>query len=1056
MTRIRSCGRRAAAALLAFLLLATLFPASAFAAETEKQTVRVGYYPVTEYQDKDADGNYWGFGYDYYIQIQKYTGWEYEFVETSYADCMEQLAAGEIDIISGVIPTDARREQMLFSNYSISNTQSKLYARMSDNECFYEGYESFDGKTVAVMRGTLLTDLDDYQEKHHFTMTARAFDTLEQMEQALESGEVDLLYATSISETSATKIVARFHKISLYYGVSKAKPELLEELDGALQMIIDNNPNFYTQMSDKYMVSGANAFASFTEEEYAYTQSGTPVYVIMNPNWAPVSWYDEAAGAYRGIAADILDEISAYSGLQFVFCTDVEFRALMEKDPDAANDVLAILADDNTWAGRQNVMLSNRFVDASVVMVSKRGTHQTENAERIALPENFYISWKIAPTLPAEAITYYPTVEECLKAINAGRADVTYLNELVSTYYLSTLEFSDLYASTKSGYDENLAFALNADTDKPLMGVINKSLLAIGDAELSQIVMQDSAATERVTLAGLFYANPVTFLLVTVLIMLILGAAIIAAVLMRSKRRRLAAELEREQENAAARTEFFMMISHELRTPLNAIVGYLDMAAGLCAENGPEKEYLRRSKGAANQLTEVAEDMLDYTRIASSTAEIHTAPFDLKSVVHHVKETATLDAEKHGIRFQFKVSDIDHEFVIGDRLRVTQIMQNLLSNSVKFTPAGGAVEAELSETAREDGGLEIRFTARDTGKGMSPEFLGKVCAPFNQSDPSYSRTHGGLGLGLFLTKYYLDAMHGRLEVESELEKGSTFTVCIPLAKASGEQLVGEDVDYSHVWVLIGGADTQANQSLKDLLKRLKMKCDAVDSAKLVLRRAQSRLSAGYPYALCVLDENLLEEDGALISELGALEQAPKVFIMTDGEQRPATTGAVCRVLSKPIFQSALFDAVMSSFGGYEHEEKYRFPDYSGLHAMIVEDNAVNADILSNILKKMKLKTTICENGQAAVDVFAQNPAHTFDIFFMDIQMPVLNGYAATERIRACAASGGEAVPIVAVSANAFPEDIEMSMRAGMNEHLSKPVAVSRIGAVVEQYCRREK
>lgn len=560
--------------------------AAVFAAEPEKQTVRVGYYPVMEYQDKDADGNYWGFGYDYYIQIQKYTGWEYEFVETSYADCMEQLAAGEIDIISGVIPTDARREQMLFSDYSISNTQSKLYARMSDNEGFYEGYESFDGKTVAVMRGTLLTDLDDYQEKHHFTMTARAYDTLEQMEQALESGEVDLLYATSISETSATKIVARFHKISLYYGVSKAKPELLEELDGALQMIIDNNPNFYTQMSDKYMVSGANAFASFTEEEYAYTQSGTPVYVIMNPNWAPVSWYDEAAGAYRGIAADILDEISSYSGLQFVFCTDVEFRALMEKAPDVANDVLAILADDNTWAGRQNVMLSNRFVDASVVMVSKRGTHQTENAERIALPENFYISWKIAPTLPAEAITYYPTVEDCLKAINAGRADVTYLNELVSTYYLSTLEFSDLYASTKSGYDENLAFALNADTDKPLMGVINKSLLAIGDAELSQIVMQDSAATERVTLAGLFYANPVTFLLVTVLIMLILGAAIIAAVLMWSKRRRLAVELEREQENAAARTESFMMISHELRTPLNAIVGYLDMAAVLCAPAG--------------------------------------------------------------------------------------------------------------------------------------------------------------------------------------------------------------------------------------------------------------------------------------------------------------------------------------------------------------------------------------------------------------------------------------------------------------------------------------
>jgi len=1045
---------RAMVAFLAFVLcLPLLLSQKTYATDTEEEkTVRIGYYPVENFQGHSEDGSYSGYGYDYYMQIQKYTRWNYEFVEASYADCLKMLASGKIDIVSGLVETPARSEQMLFSKHFISDMQNELYA-LADAPLYYEDYEEFNGCKVAILKGSLHTEIDAYCAEHDFQVDIVEYDSMTDMQAALASGEVDMMFTASVSSDSNTKIVARMDKIPLYYGVSKSRPDILEELDDALQKIVDNNPNFYTQMSEKYMVSGSNAAATFTKDELEYIKSGQEVYVIMNAYWAPISWYDSETGTFRGIVVDVLDKIKEYCGLKFVYYTEDEFNALVVEHPEMENNVLAILADDNTWAVNQNVFMTNHIVDASVVMVTKRSTHQTQSTEdmRIALPYRFYISWCMRNDFPEEQVTYYDTVEDCLRAINEGKADATFVNELVATYYLSMLEYSNLFATANSAYDENLAFAVYKDSDQPLLGIIDKSLLCIDSKDMKQIVITNSIAEQRASLKGLVYSNPALF----VIMALLMVSIIFTAYVMHARRVRVSKELGKDAETSAARTEFFMMISHELRTPLNAVVGYLNLAAEQCKGNGLETEYLNRSRQAAKQLSRIAEDMLDYTQIASNSTNLKNEIFDLKNTIWDLEQNISVEAEKKGVDFEFTLHDVEHEYVVGDNLRLLQIMQNILSNAVKFTDKGGHVKADVTQQKTEEGNLEFIFKAEDTGRGMSEEYLEKVCAPFQQDDKAYSRTHGGLGLGLYLTKYYLDAMGGRMEVTSALGQGSCFIIYLPLKLASTSQVVEEKVDLSYVRVMIGGIDEEENKQLKTTLKRFGIKSDIQTEGDKLIKRILSRSTGDYAYSLCLLDEKLLDTDTNLLKTISELNMSPKIFVLTASTKQQemlSEKSEISHVLYKPIFQSVLLNAILEEFGEYKVDDK-NIPeeDFEGIRVMIVEDNKINSDILMRILKRANIEVDLYENGSEAVEAFNASKAGTYKVILMDIQMPVMNGYEATMAIRSGNHPEAKDIPIIAVSANAFPEDIEKSLKCGMNEHLSKPIKTKQLYQTIRKH-----
>lgn len=1029
-------------------------------AQEAPETIRIGYYPSSRFQEVNQYGEYCGFGYDYYMQIQKYTGWKYEYVEGRYSECVDKLRTGEIDILAGIIATKGREEQMLFSNYSIGSTQNELYARNDDSKLFYEDYKEFDGHTVGIMEGVLAEDLDEYCKQHEFTLNRVYYDSQKSLEQALMNHEIDIIYSTSVSNETNTKVIARFRQVPLYYAVTKDRPDLLQQLNNALEQITNNNPDFYTKLSEKYMTSGQNVAATFTKEEMAYIQSGRPVWAILNDDWAPISWKDKSTGRYRGICVDILNEVSTYSGLKFQLCNQSEFEQMAQQDPEMRHHVVAVLADDNAWAAKQGVYMTNHILDSTVVMVAGRNSMHSEdrNNLRVALPRGFYISWILERALPPEQVTYYDTVQECLDAINMKQADATYINELVASYYLSILEYHNLLASTDSGYDENLSFAVNSESAQPLLGILDKSLIGVGNAEMNRIALRNSIAEEKLSWKGLFYSNPILFsgVLTGIIAALFLGIAI--TMISMEKRRQTAEQLLHQQEVSDARTRFFMMISHELRTPLNAVIGYLTLAEQ--AENAADvPSYLTRSRKAAIQLEAIANDMLDYSNIAQAQAELHPEIFDLKEVVRGVQQIMAIEAEKKSIQFSFQADSIMHEFVVGDKMRLTQIFLNILDNSIKFTPNGGRVEASLAQKEEKDGMLELEFSAKDTGIGMTEEFQQKLCAPFEQSNAAYSRKHGGLGLGLFLTKYFLNAMNGTFEVASELEKGTTVIVRVPVKRAASKDILDQEMDFSNIRALIAGKSSEENEQLKSVLKRLKIKCDLVETSEKVLRRLQSRAATAYAYRLCVLDESLIAENPELVMKIRELELGevrPYLFICQQEALSEGWTEAdqIRRVLQKPLFQSDIFNAVIEEFGGYKvkADESPIQADFTGFHTMIVEDNAINADILRRVLAKTQMEVSICENGRLAVDEFCTNP-DKYQMILMDIQMPVMNGYEAAAAIRSCGLEQGQKIPIIAVSANAFPEDVEKSMKSGMNMHLSKPIDSKILFRTMERFLK---
>ncbi len=498
-----------------------------------------------------------------------------------------------------------------------------------------------------------------------------------------------------------------------------------------------------------------------------------------------------------------------------------------------------------------------------------------------------------------------------------------------------------------------------------------------------------------------------------------------------------------------AQSEFFMLISHEVRTPLNAISGYLNLDMEEHKKNNWNTEYLNKTFTAVNQLTNIADEMLEYTKIKTGAVELKKDIFKLDAIINRVKQTIELEAGVKHIDFTINIENIIYQYIIGDQLRIELIIQHLLDNAVKFTQPGGIVKAVLKEHISDDNELFLEFSCSDTGKGMSKEFCNQICAPFNQSDKSYSRIHGGLGIGLYLSRYYIEAMNGSFNVESTLGEGSSFSISMQVDIPDRKYITDSKMSCKAVRAVIYCSEENRADKIKEILKSLKIKSDIITDADKAVKRIKSRAGGEYAYSLCVIDTD--DEDGLMdfLSQVKAVSQDIVIFTYADKELDSAL---IDRKINRLFAQSELFNAVIDSFGLQSEEDVYEAETFTGINAMIVEDNNINADILIHILNDIGITSKVFENGKLAVEEFEKTVTGTYQIIFMDIQMPVMNGYEATKKIRLCDREDGKNIPIVAVSANAFDTDIAASIAAGMNEHLAKPVNLVKIAGVVKKYC----
>ncbi|MBQ8072229.1 MAG: response regulator [Clostridia bacterium] len=502
------------------------------------------------------------------------------------------------------------------------------------------------------------------------------------------------------------------------------------------------------------------------------------------------------------------------------------------------------------------------------------------------------------------------------------------------------------------------------------------------------------------------------------------------------------------EEASKAKTAFLSNMSHEIRTPMNAIIG-LDSIALNDPEISPKtREYLEKIGASAEHLLGLINDILDMSRVESGRLTLKNEEFSFRKLLKAVNTMFSGQCQDKGLEYRCQLNSEVDDYYIGDNLKLRQVLINILGNAVKFTPEGGKVELQVERTARFDGKSTLCFTISDTGIGMSREFLPRLFDTFSQEDSSTTNKYGSTGLGMAITRSIVEMMNGHIDVTSEKGVGTTFLVTVTLADSGKTDMQGEEeINPGEMTVLIVDDDPIACQHAQLVLEKAGIASEMANSGRQAVEMVRLRRARMQPYNLILVDWKMPEMDGVettrrIRAEIG---QESAIIILTayrwDDVLEEALAAGVDSFLPKPLFAAAVLDEFKSALKRKDlraRKEQNR-ADLAGRHILLAEDMDVNAEIMQMVLRMRGMEADRAENGRKAVELFAGHPEGFYDAILMDVRMPEMDGLEATRAIRAMDRGDAKDIPIIALTANAFDEDVQRSMQAGLNAHLSKPV-----------------
>ncbi len=510
-----------------------------------------------------------------------------------------------------------------------------------------------------------------------------------------------------------------------------------------------------------------------------------------------------------------------------------------------------------------------------------------------------------------------------------------------------------------------------------------------------------------------------------------------------------------------AKSDFLARMSHDIRTPMNAIMGMTAVAAMHLDDRERLTDCLSKITISSRHLLALINDVLDMSKIESGKVTLSEEPFGMADLVESV--VTIIRAQVNGKRQELKVhiSDIEHEKVIGDTLRLRQVFVNILGNAVKFTPEGGTITFSIRERASLIHGMACyEFVCEDTGIGMDEEFLGTIFDPFSRSRDSVSQNIEGTGLGMSISRNIVRMMEGDIRVESTPGVGSVFTIQVHLKLQDSAE---EDVeDLKDLRVLTADDDRDSCITTCDILENIGMKAEWVLSGEEAVQRTVDAHEAHSDFAAVILDWKMPGKDGLetareIRERIG--DDVPIIILSAydwSDIEAEAREAGIQAFIEKPLFRSRLVYALKSVLAQGEKEKNLESAEleqssYSGKRILLVEDNELNREIAGELLSFIDAEVEQAEDGQIAVDMVKKNPPDYYDLIFMDIQMPVMNGYEAARHIRALEHGQARHVPIIAMTANAFADDIREARAAGMDDHIAKPVEVAKLLEVLEKW-----
>ena len=515
-----------------------------------------------------------------------------------------------------------------------------------------------------------------------------------------------------------------------------------------------------------------------------------------------------------------------------------------------------------------------------------------------------------------------------------------------------------------------------------------------------------------------------------------------------AKNQALAEALDMAEAANEAKTAFLSSMSHEIRTPMNAIIGLNNLALRDATLTPQTREYLEKTGESAKHLLDLINDILDMSRIESGRIVLRREEFSFAAMLEQINTMVTSQCSDKGLHYECRILSRVDDYYIGDDLKLKEVLINILSNAIKFTDAPGSVTLTVERTAQFEDQSTLRFRIKDTGIGMDKDYIPKIFDAFSQEDSSRKNKYGSTGLGMAITKRIVEMMNGTISVESEKGVGTEFTVVITLRDSSRSGLPDEStIDPSSLHVLVVDDEEIAAEHARTVLDEMGIRADACAGGDAALHMLELQHAKQAPYNLVLVDWKMPDMDGiALTKEIRRrYSSETTVIILTaynwDEILDEALDAGVDSFLAKPLFASNVigeFERIARRSNMSLFKEKQRAP-LAGRSILLAEDMEVNADIMMDILSLEDMEADHAENGKIAVDKFAASAPGTYSAILMDVRMPVMDGLEAAAAIRALDRPDAKTIPIIALTANAFDEDVQRSLQAGMNAHLSKPV-----------------
>ena len=757
--------------LLVFIMLA--FNLSVLAQTSEKRVLRVAFPQVDGMSWTAEDGTHHGMLVDYLNEIAKYTGWEYEYIDTKGPAMLNEFVEGKYELMGGNYYIPALEKYYAYPNYNMGYSRSLLLARSDDRSIHSYDLESMNGKTIGVYENARenIRRLKEFMATNGLYCNIRYYKQEDMVGKIglypyLAKGEIDLLLNNVAHISDSVRVVVAYDSQPYYIVTNPGNKEVLDGLNMALERILDANPNF---AAERYAVNFPDRLVNIqlSDRDLEYVNERKTITVAVPENWYPLYCKETPLKNHTGIMADVLDEIKSFTGLRFSYVYAKNYADAIRLIQQGDADILGFFLGDENDAAQLGLALSASYVSANNIIVRNKACSYPAPGLVGALVE----SQRFPSGISAEKIRSYPGIKEALAAVNSGEADFIYGLSSKMEQDISRYHFTNLAPVTLVNDQSAISFALPTPVDPDLLTVLNKAINNLSESERTVIRNRnlESIGVNEFSLTDFIYANPLQFMFIVMFVLSVLFTALLLAIGARMKATVIQGNLKRAEAANLAKSEFLSRMSHEIRTPLNAIVGFANILAETKEIEEEEREfYVDIIDKNSELLLQLIEDILDFSKIEAGTFDFTKRNFDFKEICEETYAVHALNIPKN-VRFVFDRGS-QPVTVFSDPKRVVQVISNFLTNAIKFTSEG---EIKLAYKVSND---EIRVSVSDTGMGISEE----DCRTIFDRFVKLNACKQGTGLGLAICKNIIEKLGGRIGVESTLGVGSTFWFTLPL------------------------------------------------------------------------------------------------------------------------------------------------------------------------------------------------------------------------------------------------------------------------------------